>query len=25
MTVRVICYAGRKADERPIRSYLGGH
>src|ERR1022692_4128231 len=25
MTVRVECYAGRKADERPIRFYLDGH
>jgi hypothetical protein len=22
MTVRVVCYAGRKADERPVRFYL---
>jgi len=25
MKVRVECYAGRKADERPIRFHLGGH
>jgi len=25
MIVRVECYAGRKADERPIRFYLDGH
>ena len=25
MTVRVMCYAGRKADERPIRFYLDDH
>jgi hypothetical protein len=25
MTVRVECYAGWKADERPIRFYLDGH
>ena len=25
MTVRVECYAGRKADERPIRFYLDEH
>ena len=25
MTVRVVCYAGRKADERPIRFYLDDH
>jgi hypothetical protein len=24
MKVRVECYAGRKADERPIRFHLGG-
>ena len=25
MTVRVQCYAGRKADERPVRFQLGEH
>jgi hypothetical protein len=25
MTVRVVCYAGRKADERPIRFYVDDH
>jgi len=25
MKVRVECYAGRKADERPIRFYLDDH
>lgn len=25
MDVRVECYAGRKADERPLRFHLGGH
>jgi hypothetical protein len=25
MTVRVECYAGRKADERPVRFQLGEH
>jgi len=25
MTVHVECYAGRKADERPVRFSLSGH
>lgn len=25
MKVRVECYAGRKADERPVRFYLDDH
>lgn len=25
MTVRVVCYAGGRADERPIRFYLDAH
>ena len=25
MTVQVQCYAGRKADERPVRFQLGDH
>jgi hypothetical protein len=25
VTVRVECYAGRKADERPVRFQLGDH
>jgi hypothetical protein len=25
MMVRVVCYAGYKADQRPLRFYLGAH